>query len=67
MDLALRVLTALCEHRHPAMDDVGQLRSLAPDAVRDSAPDEIARVVIVREIRRAKRARGASRPPPAAG
>lgn len=50
MQLALRVLTAVTEKRHPDPEDVAKLRQLAPHAAAKT-PDELACEVIQNALR----------------
>ena len=59
MQASLRVLTAVCERRHPDLKDIEELKCLMPmDA--NSPPDELACKVInaYAEARQKARARG---------
>jgi hypothetical protein len=59
MKLALRVLTALREHRHPEADEVASLRELAGPKFQSMSLDELACEVIHAALKDRAAARGA--------
>jgi hypothetical protein len=59
MKLALRVLTALTEHRHLEVDEVATLRALAGPKLQSMPLDELACEVIQAALKHRAAARGA--------
>jgi hypothetical protein len=59
MKLALRVLTALTEHRYPELDEVAALRALAGPKLQSMPLDELACEVIQAALKHRAAARGA--------
>ena len=59
MKLALRVLTALTEHRHLEVDEVATLRALAGPKLQRMPLDELACEVIQAALKHRAAARGA--------
>jgi hypothetical protein len=58
VQIAARVLTVMTQFRDPDFSDVKLLRTLAEtDEERQMPLDELARIVIMREIRRRRQAR----------
>jgi hypothetical protein len=57
MELALRVLAALTQKRHPNPADVDRLRTVAETGARELPPDELACEVIQQALKHRAEAR----------